>query len=184
MSDSDYNEIEGFYDQLQNVIDQTPTKDILVLQEDWKAKVGNDAREHWHDICGPFYNDGKNERGLGLLEFATFNGFVLVNAFVHHKASRRWTSHSPSGQHYNQADYIPVRKCFRLGVNSAILRSFPEADIGSDHDLLIATFHLRLKRINKPKHTRLKLDLEQLKDPLCWKPPKLSRTDSLHLSPP
>ena len=27
------------------------------------------------------------------------------------------------------------------------------------------TFHLRLKRINKPKHTRLKLDLEKLKDP-------------------
>ena len=26
-------------------------------------------------------------------------------------------------------------------------------------------FHLRLKRINKPKHTRLKIDLEKLKDP-------------------
>ena len=37
--------------------------------------------------------------------------------------------------------------------------------IGSDHDLLIMTFHLRLKRISKPKHTRLKFDLEKLKDP-------------------
>ena len=27
------------------------------------------------------------------------------------------------------------------------------------------TFHLRLKRISKPKHTRLKFDLEKLKDP-------------------
>ena len=27
------------------------------------------------------------------------------------------------------------------------------------------TFHLRLRRINKPKHTRLKFDLEKLKDP-------------------
>ena len=27
------------------------------------------------------------------------------------------------------------------------------------------TFHLRLKRISKPKHTRLKFDLENLKDP-------------------
>ena len=31
---------------------------------------------------------------------------------------------------------------------------------GSDHDLLMMTFHLRLKRISKPKHTRLKFDLE------------------------
>ena len=27
------------------------------------------------------------------------------------------------------------------------------------------TFHLRLKRISKPKHTRLKFDLEKVKDP-------------------
>ena len=43
MSDYDDNEIEEFYDQLQNVIDQTPKKDILVVQGDWNAKVGRDA---------------------------------------------------------------------------------------------------------------------------------------------
>ena len=39
----DDNEIEEFYDQLQNVIDQTPKKDILVVQGDWIAKVGRNA---------------------------------------------------------------------------------------------------------------------------------------------
>ena len=43
--------------------------------------------------------------------------------------------------------------------------SFPGADIGSDHDLLMMTFHLRLKKISEPKHTRHKFDLEKLKDP-------------------
>ena len=43
--------------------------------------------------------------------------------------------------------------------------SFLGADIGSDHDLLMMTFHLRLKRISKPKHTRFKFDREKLKDP-------------------
>ena len=44
---------------------------------------------------------------------------------------------------------------------------FPGADIGSDHDLLMMTFRLRLKKkkISKPKHSRLKFDLEKLKDP-------------------
>ena len=43
--------------------------------------------------------------------------------------------------------------------------NFPGADIGSDHKLLMITFHLLLKKISKPKHTRLKFDLEKLKDP-------------------
>ena len=140
-SDYDCNEIEELYDQLQNVIDQTPKKDILVVQEEWNAKVGRDGRENWQGICGPFCNDDTNERGLRLLEFATVNDLVFANTFGHHKASRRWTWHSPNGQHHNQIDYILVRKCFWSEVNSARTQSFPRADIGSDHDLLMMTFH-------------------------------------------
>ena len=51
-------------------------------------------------------------------------------------------------------------------MNIARTRSFPGADIGSDHDLLMMTFCLRLrKEISKPKHTRLRFDLKKLKDP-------------------
>ena len=111
------------------------------------------------------HNGDTNERGLRLLEFVTFNDLVLANTFGHHKAPRRWTWHSPNGQHYNQIDYILVRKRFRSGVNIARTRSFPGADIGNGHDLLMMTFRLRLKKTSKPKHTRLKFDLEKLKDP-------------------
>ena len=142
-----------------------------------------DARGNWRGICGPLCNDDTNERGLRLLGFATFNDLVLVNTFGHHKASRRWTWHNPDGQHHSHIDYILVRKRFRSGVNIARARSFPGADIGSDHDLLMMAFHLRLKRISKPKHTRLKFDLEKLKIPLCWKPSSLLKVGSLHLSP-
>ena len=79
-------------------------------------------------------------------EFATFNDFVLANIIGHHKASRRWTWHSPNGQHHNQIDYILVKKRFRSGMNIARTRSFPGADIESDHDLLMMTFHLCLKK--------------------------------------
>ena len=84
---SDYgdNEIQEFYDQLQNVIDQAPKKDILVVQRDWNAKVGSDACGNWQGICGPFCNDDTNERGL------TFNDLVLANTFCYRKATRRWT---------------------------------------------------------------------------------------------
>ena len=120
---------------------------------------------NWQSICEPFCNDDTNERGLRLLGFASFNDLVLANTFGHHKASRKWTWHSPNGQHHNQIDYILVRKRFWSGVNIARTQSFPGADIGSDYDLLIKTFHLHLKRISTPKHTRLKFYLEKLKDP-------------------
>ena len=150
-SDYDDNETEELYDQLQNFIDQTPKNDILVVQRDWNAKVGRDASGNWQGICGPFCNDDTNERGLRLLEFATFNDLVLANTFDHHKAFRRWTWHSPNRQHHNQIDYIPVRKRFRSGVIIARTRSFSGVDIGSDHDLLMMTFRLRLKKKKKKK---------------------------------
>ena len=81
-------EIEHFCDQLQNVIGQTPKKDIHVAQGDWNAKVSKDACENWQDICSPFCSDDTSETGLRLLEFATFNDLVLANTFGHHKASR------------------------------------------------------------------------------------------------
>ncbi|WP_419602750.1 hypothetical protein, partial [Thiolapillus sp.] len=64
------------------------------------------------------------------------------------------TWHSPNGQHHSQIDYILVRKRFRSGVNIARTRSFPGADTGSDHDLLMMTFRLRLKKKSASQNTQ------------------------------
>ena len=68
----DDSEIDHFYQQLQETIDQTPKKDILVVQGDWNAKVRKDAQADWGEVCGPYCNIETNERGLRLLEFAIF----------------------------------------------------------------------------------------------------------------
>lgn len=158
-------EVEDFYEQLQEIIDQSPKKDIIVVQGDWNAKVGKDSQKEWQNICGPSCNDETNDRGLRLLEFAAFNNLHLANTMGSHKASRKWTWHSPDGQYHNQIDYIMVKRRFMSGIHIAKTRSFPGADIGSDHDLVMMTFHLRLKNIKQPSHTRLKFNLEKLKDP-------------------
>ena len=74
--------------------------------------------------------------------------------------SRKWTWHSPDGKHHNQIDFILVKKRFRSVVNTHRTRSFPGADIGSDHD-----FRVRLKKARKPNQLRLKFDLEKLRNP-------------------
>ena len=52
-SDYDDNEIQELYEQIQNVIDQTTNKDILVVQGDWNAEVGKDVYENWRAFAGP-----------------------------------------------------------------------------------------------------------------------------------
>ena len=51
------------------------------------------------------------------------------------------------------------------GVNIHRTRSFPGADIGSDHDLVLMTFRVRLKKARKPNQPKLRFDLQKLRDP-------------------
>ena len=106
-----------------------------------------------------------NERGLRLLEFATFNNLVLRNSLCPHKPSRKRTWQSPDQKHHNQIDNILVRKHFRPGVTSHRTRSFSGADIGSDHDLVMMTFRVHLKKVRKPNQPRLRFDLDKFRDP-------------------
>ena len=116
-------------------------------------------------VCSPYANTDTSERRERLLEFASANGLVITNTFGPHKNSRRTTWHSPSGEHHHQIDYIMVKKRFRSSVNFNKTRSFPGADIGSDHNLVMMAFNIRLKKIRKDVSVRIKFDLEKLKDP-------------------
>ena len=53
----------------------------------------------------------------------------------------------PDGQHWNQIDYILCSQRWRSSIQSAKTR--PGADYGSDHELLIAKFRLKLKKVGK-----------------------------------
>ena len=77
-------------------------------------------------------------------------------SFKQHKR-RLYTWTSPDGQHQNQIDYIICRQRWRSSIQSAKTR--PGADCGSDHELLIAKFRLKLKKVGK---TTRPYDLNQI----------------------
>ena len=79
------------------------------------------------------------------------------------KKSRIQTWHSPGGLYHNQIDYILVSKRFTISVNINKTRSFPGSDIGSDHDMVMMTFFLRLKNPKKEKSFEINLILRNLK---------------------
>ena len=58
-----------------------------------------------------------------------------------------------------------VKRRFKSSVNIAKTRSFPGADIGSDHELVMMTFKLRLQRVKNQGSIRIRFSLEKLEDP-------------------
>ena len=66
---------------------------------------------------------------------------------------------SPDGQHRNQIDYILCSQRWRSSIQSAKAR--PEADCGSDHELLIAKFRPKLKKVGKTTRS-FRYDLNQI----------------------
>ena len=164
-SNYDDSDVDEFYRELESLVEQTPKQDILVVQGDWNAKVGEDAQEDWGEVCGPSCNLETNDRELKLLDFAAYNNLVLANTLGNHKPSRRWTWHSPDATHHNQIDYILVKKRFRSGIKTVRTRTFPGADVWSDHDMVMMTFQTHLKNSRKPTQPRIRFDLEKLNDP-------------------
>jgi len=158
-TDHDDAEIEELYSNIQGIINMVSKKDILIIQGDWTAKVGKDALRDW-DHFGPSCHNFTNERGIWLIEFASYNNMVLANILGQHKSSRCWTWLAPNGTHHNQIDYILVQKQYRSGTNKAKTRTFPRADVGSDQDFVIMIFIVRLKEIDKPKKIRFIFNLE------------------------
>ena len=120
--------------------------------EDWNAKVGTDALKRWSTPCGPFCSEITSEQGLRLLDFASYNNLVLTNTLSIHNPSRCWTWHAPNGAHHNQIDYILVQNRFWSGINKLKTRTFPGADIGSGHDLVLLRFKVRLKKTSMTHH--------------------------------
>ena len=80
------------------------------------------------------------------------------NLFKKHKR-RLYTWTSPDDQHQNQIDYILFRQRWGSSIQSAKTRT--GADCGSDHEVLIAKFKLKLEKVRKTTRA-FRYDLNQI----------------------
>ena len=76
-------EIEQFYEDLQDLLELTPKKDVLFIIGDWNAKVGS---QETPVVTGKFGLGVQNEAGQRITEFCQENALVIANAlFQQHK---------------------------------------------------------------------------------------------------
>ena len=123
---------------------------------DWNAKVGG---QETPGVTGKFGLGMWNEAGQRLIEFFQENALVIANTLFQQQKRRLYTWTSPDGQHRNQIDYLLCSQRWRSSIQSAKTR--PGADCGSDHELLIARFRLKLKKVGKTTRP-FRYDLNQI----------------------
>ena len=149
-------DVEEFYEDLQDLLELTPPKDAPFIIGDWNAKVGG---QEIPGVAGKFGLGIRNEAGQRLIQFCQENALVIANTFFQQHKRRFYTWTSPDGQHQNQIDYILCSQRWRSSIQSAKTR--PGADCGSDHELLIAKFRLKLKKVGKTSRP-FRYDLNQI----------------------
>ena len=143
-SNAEETEVERFYEDLQDLLEATSKKDVLFITGDWNAKVGS---QEIPGVTGNFGLGVQNEAGQRLIEFCQENALVTANTLFQQHKRRLYTWTSPDGQHRNQIDCILCSQRWRSSIQSAKIR--PGADCGSDHELLIAKFRLKLKKVGE-----------------------------------
>ena len=90
-SNTEQAEVELFYDELQDLLELTPKKDVLFIIGDQNAKVGS---QETPGVTGKFALGIQNEARQRLIEFCQENTLVIANTlFQQHKRSLyTWTS--------------------------------------------------------------------------------------------
>ena len=96
-------EVEQFYEDLQDLLEPTPPKDVLFIIGDWNAKVRS---QQTPGVTGKFCLGVWNEAGQRLIEFCQENTLVRADTLFQQHKRRLYTWTSPDGQHRNQIDYI------------------------------------------------------------------------------
>ena len=87
-SNAEEAEAEWFYEDLQDLLELTPKKDVLFIIGDWNAKVGS---QETYGVIGKFGLGMRNEAGQRLIEFCKENTLVIANTLFQQHKKRLYT---------------------------------------------------------------------------------------------
>ena len=89
-------EVKWVCEDLQDLVELTPQKDVLFIIGDWNAKVGSQETPR---VTDKFGLGVQNEAGQRLIEFCQENSLVIANTLFQQQKRRLYTWTSPDGQH-------------------------------------------------------------------------------------
>ena len=102
-SNAEETEVEQFYEDLQDLLELTPKKDILFIMGDCNAKVGS---LEMPGVTGKFGLGIQNEVGKRITEFCQENALVIANTLFQQHRRRLYTWTSTDGQYQNDGEAL------------------------------------------------------------------------------
>ena len=112
-SNAEEAEVEWSYEDLQDLLELIPKRDVLFFIGDWNAKVGSQEILGVTGKCGLVV---QNEAGKRLIEFCQENTLVIANILFQQLKRRLYTWTSPDGQYPNQIDDILCSQSWRSSI--------------------------------------------------------------------
>ena len=108
-------EVELFYENLQDLLELTPQKDVLFIVGNRNRNVGS---QEIPGVTGKFAFGVQNKAGQRRIEICQENALVIAYTFFqqHKRKLHTWTS--PDGQYRNQIDYILCSQRWRNSIQS------------------------------------------------------------------
>ena len=102
-SNTEEAELERFYEDLQDILELIPKKDVLFILGDWNAKVGS---QELLGVTGKFGLGIQNEAGQRVTRVLPKEHTGHSKYLLQQHKRRLYTWTSPDSQHQNQIDYI------------------------------------------------------------------------------
>ena len=144
-NDADEEEKVNFYQQLQTVVQSRSRRNImLLLMGDLNAKISYDNRGY-EEVMGTQGLGEMNENGDKFADFCATNRLVIGGSIFQHRRIHKATWRSPDATTKNQIDHVCINKRFRGTLQDVRVKR--GADVGSDHQLLVAQVKLKLRRV-------------------------------------
>ena len=98
-SNAEEAEVETFHEDLQDLLELTPKKDVLFIIGDWNTKV---IKKEIPGVTSKFGLGVQNETGKRLTEFCQENALVIANTLFQQHKRRLYTWTSPDGRYQKQ----------------------------------------------------------------------------------
>ncbi|KAL1447598.1 hypothetical protein WDU94_009869 [Cyamophila willieti] len=143
-TDHSEEEVMEFYGQIADIMRSLPKQDLNMLMGDFNAKVGK-GKSGKH--IGEFGLGERNERGEILSTFAAEQDLVVMNTFFKQHPRRLYTWKSPDKITRNQIDFVLINDRFKNSLLS--VKTYPGADVRSDHNPLVGKLRTKLKKVKK-----------------------------------
>ena len=125
-SNAEEAEVEQFYEDLQDLLELTPPKDVLFIIGAWNAKVGS---QETPGVTGKFGLGIRKEAGQKLIEFCQENALVIANTPFNN--TREDSTHG----HHQMVNTEIILIILFAAKDGEALYSQQKQDCGSDHEL-------------------------------------------------